>query len=168
MYSDVAGLPIEKRIDWLFDLADRHGKTFRGPEAWLARQRYLAKHPTAIAVLKCMDGRINLPVMTNTPPEAILMPFRNLGGAAGPRVAYLGEVLAHHVKAWVVRAQGVLFLVTYHFSKVTRTVAAPASTTIQRPQWPIPGHQTSDGADLWCRTCHYLSLVVWDRSGGTQ
>ena len=116
MYSNITGLPIEKRIDWLFDLADRHGATFRGPEAWLARQRYLAKHPTAIAVLKCMDGRINLPVMTNTPP-GILMPFRNLGGAFDLGWPYLGEVLAHHVKGWVGEGRRVLFLVTYHFSK---------------------------------------------------
>ncbi|HTJ55476.1 MAG TPA: hypothetical protein VL380_08670, partial [Nitrosospira sp.] len=100
MYTNVTRLPIEKRIDWLFNLADRHGATFRGPDAWLARKRYLAEHPTAIAVLKCMDGRINLPVMTNTPP-GILMPFRNLGGAFDLGWPYLGEVLSHHVQGWV-------------------------------------------------------------------
>ena len=116
MYTNVTRLPIEKRIDWLFNLADRHGTTFRGPEAWLARKRYLAEHPTAIAVLKCMDGRINLPVMTNTPP-GILMPFRNLGGAFDLGWPYLGEVLSHHVQGWISAGRRVLFLVTYHFSK---------------------------------------------------
>ena len=116
MYTNVTRLPIEKRIDWLFNLADRHGAIFRGPEAWLARERYLAKHPTAIAVLKCMDGRINLPIMTDTPP-GILMPFRNLGGAFDLGWPYLGEVLSHHVKHWVSSGRRVLFLVTYHFSK---------------------------------------------------
>lgn len=116
MYTNVTRLPIEKRIDWLFNLADRHGATFRGPDAWLARKRYLAEHPTAIAVLKCMDGRINLPVMTNTPP-GILMPFRNLGGAFDLGWPYLGEVLSHHVQGWVNSGRRVLFLVTYHFSK---------------------------------------------------
>lgn len=77
--TDIHCKPITERIDWLFALADRHGKTFRSPEAWLARERYLSEHPTAIAVLKCMDGRINIPVVTNT-PIGILMPFRNLGG----------------------------------------------------------------------------------------
>ena len=52
---DIHGKPIEERIDWLFGLADRHSTIFRSPEAWLARERYLAEHPTAIAVLKCMD-----------------------------------------------------------------------------------------------------------------
>lgn len=116
MYTNVTRLPIEKRIDWLFNLADRHGAAFRSPEAWLARERYLAQHPTAIAVLKCMDGRINLPIMTNT-PTGILMPFRNLGGAFDLGWPHLGEVLAHHVENWISAGRRVLFLVTYHYSK---------------------------------------------------
>lgn len=108
--------PIRERIDWLFDLADRHGANFRGPEAWLARERYLAEHPTAIAVLKCMDGRINIPVATNT-PVGILMPFRNLGGMFDLGWPHLGEVLAHHVQRMVSQGRRVLFLITYHFSK---------------------------------------------------
>ena len=64
--NDIHNQAIAQRIDWLFDLARRHGETFRRPEAWLARQRYIAEHPTAIAVLKCMDGRINIPFATPT------------------------------------------------------------------------------------------------------
>jgi hypothetical protein len=40
--------PIVERIEWVFELARRHGEYFSSPEAWLARQRYLAKHPTAM------------------------------------------------------------------------------------------------------------------------
>ncbi len=108
--------PIQERIDWLFDLAQRHGENFRSPEAWLARERYLAEHPTAIAVLKCMDGRINIPVATNT-PAGILMPFRNLGGMFDLGWPHLGEVLAHHVQRMVASGRRVLFLITYHYSK---------------------------------------------------
>ena len=108
--------PIQKRIDWLFDLADRHGAAFRSPETCLARQRYLAEHPTAIAVLKCMDGRVNIPVVTNT-PVGILMPFRNLGGKFDLGWPHLGEVLAHNVQRMVSQGRRVLFLITYHFSK---------------------------------------------------
>ena len=108
--------PIAERIEWLFDLADRHGRTFRSPEAWLARERYLAEHPTAIAVLKCMDGRINIPVATNT-PAGILMPFRNLGGMFDLGWPHLGEVLAHHVMRMTSAGRRVLFLITYHWSK---------------------------------------------------
>jgi len=108
--------PIQRRIDWLFDLAERHGASYRSPEAWLARERYLAEHPTAIAVLKCMDGRVNIPVVTNT-PVGILMPFRNLGGRFDLGWPHLGEVLAHHVQRMVSQGRRVLFLITYHFSK---------------------------------------------------
>lgn len=116
MNTDIHRKPIHKRIDWLFGLADRHGAAYRGPDAWLARERYLAEHPTAIAVLKCMDGRINLSLMTNT-PAGILMPFRNLGGMFDLGWPHLGEVLAHHVQGWINTGRRVLFLVTYHYSK---------------------------------------------------
>jgi hypothetical protein len=56
--------PITERIDWLFGLAQRHAQEYASPEAWLARQRHLANHPTAIVVMKCMDGRINIPIAT--------------------------------------------------------------------------------------------------------
>lgn len=111
--------PIQERIDWLFALAERHGANFRSPEAWLARERYLAEHPTAIAVLKCMDGRVNIPVVTDT-PVGILMPFRNLGGKFDLGWPHLGEVLAHHVQRMVHSGRRVLFLITYHFSKGDR------------------------------------------------
>lgn len=113
---DIHRRPIEQRIDWLVNLADRHGANFRSPEACLARERYLAEHPTAIAVLKCMDGRINIPVATNT-PVGILMPFRNLGGIFDLGWPHLGEVLTSHVQRMVHTGRRVLFLITYHFSK---------------------------------------------------
>ena len=64
--SDVHDQPIHNRIAWLTELAERHGEAFRSPEAMLARTRYQSRYPTAIAVLKCMDGRINIPVATDT------------------------------------------------------------------------------------------------------
>jgi len=108
--------PIQERIDWVFDLADRHGTAYRSPETWLARERYLSEHPTAIAVLKCMDGRINIPIATNT-PVGILMPFRNLGGMFDLGWPHLGEVLASHVQRMVHAGRRVLYFITYHFSK---------------------------------------------------
>jgi hypothetical protein len=114
--SDIHSKPIAERIDWLFELAHRHGKNFRSPEAWLARERYLSEHPTAIVVLKCMDGRINIPVATNT-PTGILMPLRNLGGIFDLGWPHLGEVLAHHVLRMTSAGRRVLVLITYHWSK---------------------------------------------------
>ncbi len=112
----IHGRPIEERIAWVFDLARRHAADYCSPETWLARERYRAQHPTAIAVMKCMDGRINLPVATGTPP-GIVQPFRNLGGMFDLGWPHLGEVLASHVHRMVGEGRRVLMLITYHFSK---------------------------------------------------
>lgn len=108
--------PITDRITWVFDLARRYSSEFCSPEAFLARERYLALHPTAIAVMKCMDGRINIPVATNTPP-GIMQPFRNLGGMFDMGWPHLGEVLAQYVQRMVRNGRRVLILITYHFSR---------------------------------------------------
>jgi len=108
--------PIADRIDWLFQRIDHHGASFRSPETWLARQRYMAQHPTAVAALKCMDGRINLSVATQT-PAGILMPFRNLGGMFNLGWPHLGDVLTHYVQGMVQIGHRVLLLITYHWSK---------------------------------------------------
>ena len=101
--------PIAERIEWLLALAHRHTSEFRSPEACLARELYLAKHPTAIIVLKCMDGRINIPVATGTPP-GIIQPIRNLGGMFNLGWPHLGEVLAHHVLRMTSSGRRVLVL----------------------------------------------------------
>lgn len=108
--------PIASRIDWVFDLAQRYSAEFCSPDAFLARERYLALHPTAIAVLKCMDGRINIPVATKTPP-GIIQPFRNLGGMFDMGWPHLGEVLAQYVQRMIKSGRRVLILITYHFSR---------------------------------------------------
>ncbi len=108
--------PICERIDWLFDLARRHSVAFCSPEATLARVRYLSRHTTAMVALKCMDGRINIPVATQT-PTGIVMPFRNLGGIFDLGWPHLGEVLQHHVMGMVEQGRRVLMLITYHYSK---------------------------------------------------
>ena len=41
--TSIHNKPIAERIDWLFELAHRHGKAFRSPEARMARERYLSE-----------------------------------------------------------------------------------------------------------------------------
>jgi hypothetical protein len=113
---DIHSKPIQNRIDWLFDLARRYSAEFSSPESYLARKRYLAAHPTDIVAMKCMDGRINIPVATRTPP-GIIQPFRNLGGRFDLGWPHLNETLAHHVSEIVGAARQVLVLITYHFSR---------------------------------------------------
>ncbi len=152
--------PINERIDWLLELARRHTTGFRSPEASLAREHYRACHPTAIVVLKCMDGRINIPVVTNTPP-GIIQPFRNLGGMFDLGWPHLGEVLASHVQRMVTDGRRVLILITYHFSKGEAqrgcagfgydTAAAIAHTRdIKRQAEQIFGHRRGTVYPLIC------------------
>ncbi|ODU50065.1 MAG: hypothetical protein ABS92_04205 [Thiobacillus sp. SCN 63-374] len=108
--------PIEARINWLFGHAQNHAASFGSPETWLARKRYLAEHPTALAVLKCMDGRINIPVATET-PMGIMQPYRNLGGRFDLGWPHLGEVLSEHVMSVVREGRRMLMMSSYHFSK---------------------------------------------------
>lgn len=108
--------PITERIDWLFDLAHRHAEHYASPEAYLARKRYLAKHPTAILVMKCMDGRINIPIATNT-PTGIIQPFRNLGGMFNLGWPHLGETITDAVAKVVGAGRRSLMMITYHYSK---------------------------------------------------
>ena len=88
--------PIEQRIEALLALSREHAETFCSPSASLARERYLARHPTRILVMKCMDGRIHLPHATRT-PLGIITPFRNLGGIFDLGWPYLGEMLVDTV-----------------------------------------------------------------------
>lgn len=114
--SDIHQQSISDRIDWLLDLATRHGEAYRSPEATLARKRYLSRHTTAMVALKCMDGRINIPVATQT-PTGIVMPFRNLGGMFDLGWPHLGEVLQHHIMSMIGQGRRVVLLITYHYSK---------------------------------------------------
>lgn len=114
--GDITRRPIEQRIDWLFDLARRHARDYASPGAWLARQGHQARHPTAITVLKCMDGRINISVATQSPP-GIIQPFRNLGGMFDLGWPHLGETLVGHVSKVVATGRQMLMMITYHYSK---------------------------------------------------
>lgn len=113
---DIYNRSIGDRIDWLVELSRRYAQEFGSPESYLSRERYLARHPTAIMVLKCMDGRINIPIATNT-PLGVMQPFRNLGGMFDLGWPYLGEVLANYVHGVVSQGRRVLALITYHFSQ---------------------------------------------------
>lgn len=108
--------PIAERIEGLFQLARQHSQTFASPEDWLARERYLARHPTALMVMKCMDGRINIPIATGT-PRGIIQPFRNLGGMFHLGWPHLGEIIQSAVDKEVRQGRQVLMMITYHFSR---------------------------------------------------
>ena len=109
-------MPNKKLVQFLLNHNKKQSKIFSSPDAVLWRTQYRAQHPTELAAMKCMDGRLNLAVMTNTPP-GIIQPFRNIGGQFDLGWPYFGQVL----DSWIMRAANLgrdsVVLVTYHWSK---------------------------------------------------
>lgn len=113
---DIQNRPIEERIAWLLEHTRSHSEQYSSPDSWMARTRYLAEHPTDMVVLKCMDGRINIPVATNT-PMGIIHPLRNLGGMFHLGWPHLSEVISNHLQAVIAEGRRAMILITYHYSK---------------------------------------------------
>jgi hypothetical protein len=97
----------------LLALNERASADFVAAES--ARARHRALHPTPLAAVKCMDGRVLFPKLTGT-PVGLVQPFRAIGGR--PEVywpSFMGRL-----RRWVEEARAgghrcVLF-VTYHHS----------------------------------------------------
>lgn len=105
----------DQQVAYLLKLNRDHAAEFCGPDARNARGLYRANHPTEIAVLKCMDGRLHGPVATNT-PLGILQPYRNLGGRFDMGWPHFQMVMAEWVRYAIRRGRHCLILVTYHYS----------------------------------------------------
>lgn len=101
-------------IDYLLDLNTRHSRAF--VELASERHRYRGEHPTEIAALKCMDGRLNLPVMTKT-ALGIIQPFRNLGGKFDMGWPFFQSTLNNWVEYAISRGRPCLIFVTYHYAR---------------------------------------------------
>lgn len=89
---------------------------FTKPEKKLQRQYYREKHPTEICAYKCMDGRLNLPVITQV-PQGIIQPYRQMGGIFDLGDPYLGSLIEGWVNYAVSKRRKCLILSTYHFSR---------------------------------------------------
>lgn len=107
---------IEERIERLLQLGREHSERFCSAEEQMKRRLYLARHPTLVVVLKCMDGRVHIPWATQM-PMGIIRPFRNLGGMFDLGWPYLGEILMNTVQEAMSAGNRTLLLITYHFSR---------------------------------------------------
>jgi hypothetical protein len=103
-------------IDYLLELNREQSRAFVEPGNELARKQYRSKHPTEIGVLKCMDGRLHLPVMTNT-ELGIIQPWRNLGGKFDLGWKPFGLLIKEWVDYAVSRGRDVNVLITYHYAR---------------------------------------------------
>jgi len=106
----------DKLINFLLRHNERQSEEFATPDAVLERRQYRAKHPTEIAAWKCMDGRLHLPIITET-PLGIIQPFRNIGGQFDLGWPFFGLLTKEWVDYALNRGRDSLIFVTYHFSK---------------------------------------------------
>lgn len=109
---------IETNIaDFIRERNERQSAMFTDPSAQTARQLYRANHPTEILVTKCMDGRLNISLYTETPP-GILQPFRNIGGRFDLGWPFFQEVIRDSVN-YAIKDKGrqCIVMSSYHFSK---------------------------------------------------
>src|SRR3989338_5421571 len=84
-------------ITFILDRNKAQSKEFCAPGSQLARRLYRAQHPSEILALKCMDGRLNLSVMTNTPP-GIIKPYRNIGGRFDLGWPFFGRLMLESIE----------------------------------------------------------------------
>ena len=131
-------------VKFILDRNAAQSEAFTDPSAQLKRRLYRAQHPTEILVLKCMDGRLNLSLYTETPP-GILQPFRNIGGKFDYGWPFFQELIRDGVNFSVAKGRECLVIT---FRKATTIVAVPASATIPRQQKQKPSNCRSNSAKL--------------------
>ncbi len=100
----------------ILTLNEQRSSEFSTPAAHDARALYLSQHPTKMLVFKCMDGRINLPLITGV-PMGRLHPFRNIGGKFTLGDPYLGRLVLDAKEDAIRMGRETLALCTYHYSK---------------------------------------------------
>ena len=93
--------------------------------------------PRHIWVMKCMDGRINIPIATQT-PKGIIQPFRNLGGMFRLGWPHLGETLVNDMAAVINPGGRRWSWSRTTIPKATSGAAVPGSITAPRMPWPTP------------------------------
>lgn len=110
------GVIDENLAEYILRRNKTQGELFTTPSAELGRKHYHALHPTRIIALKCMDGRIHLPLYTETPP-GIIQPFRNIGGRFDLGWPFFQELIRDEVNFSVKAGREFLLMSSYHFSK---------------------------------------------------
>ncbi len=105
---------MKNSVDFLLDINAKNSREY--VDLSLDRRLYRSQHPTEIAALKCMDGRLHLPVITKT-PLGVIQPFRNLGGRFNMGWPFFQSALGEWVSYAVGRGRFSLIFVTYHFSR---------------------------------------------------
>lgn len=104
---------MEQKIQSLIDLNNNHSDLFCSQR--LEREAYFAEHPTKVVAFQCMDGRILLPAITNT-PLGIVRSYRNIGGKFNLGWPLLNMSFNKLVMDAMHEEDKIIVLATYHFS----------------------------------------------------
>jgi hypothetical protein len=113
---------MNKVNQFLLEHNERASALFLSPDEVARRVLYQADHPTQLMVLKCMDGRVNVPAMTdNEVPMGTISPMRNMGGKfkiGSPNFSHYVRNFHEHVLGEMTqkKCSGGLVIVTYHYS----------------------------------------------------
>ncbi|MFA6908645.1 MAG: hypothetical protein WC289_02035 [Patescibacteria group bacterium] len=102
-------------VQFLLQRNVEQSKIFCSEQSRMWKRQYREAHPTKIIVLKCSDGRLNLSLLTDTPP-GILEPYRTIGGAFDIGWPFFESLIMESVRQSASQHQNVLILVTYHWS----------------------------------------------------
>ncbi len=108
-----------KRIDgieYLLDLNKRHSQRFSSEVERGERRLYRHRHPLEIIAFKCMDGRLNLSVMTKTAP-GIIQPMRNVGAKFRLGWPFMRETMGEHYEYAQKQGRACLVIASYHYSR---------------------------------------------------
>lgn len=103
----------------LMELNEEQSRMFIAEPYFSERKRHLARHPTEIIAFKCMDGRLNLDLITGLAP-GVVTGYRNIAGRFDVGWPKLREQLAQHVEEATSRGHRMIALCTYHFSEGCR------------------------------------------------
>ncbi len=101
-------------LEYLLDLNADHSKEFINSQG--TRRIYRQNHKTEMAVMKCMDGRVHIPVYTNT-PLGIIQPWRNIGGKFDLGWPHYKETIQDWTDYCVSKGRKSLVFTTYHYAK---------------------------------------------------
>jgi len=101
-------------VEFLMEVNRQNSEEFvrEQDRRWLYRKI----HSTEIAALKCMDGRLNLSLMTET-PLGIIQPYRNIGGKFSLGWYPFQQAIHGWKKYADSKLRDSVVLVTYHFSR---------------------------------------------------
>jgi hypothetical protein len=162
-------------IDWILEMNATHSQEFNAPEAREWRQLYRYRHPTEVCVLKCMDGRLHVPVMTQT-PLGIIQPFRNLGGKFNLGWHFLQELVIDTRKYARRHKRHLLWVITKHKSKGSKKrgcrgfhyddEAAKESAFRLKAQFDSVFEGDPKVASVvWCIETDCQSIIMYDEEG---